>query len=98
MTSVLAPVRLNEVLRVARIRNASDVHLCAGVPPVLRVDGTLETQHTLVPTRDEIAALTASLLHGRAERMLDEAGDATVTKQVQDTGTIRVHAYRTANG
>lgn len=98
MTSALAPVRLNEVLRVARLNNASDVHLCAGVPPVLRVDGALQPQHTLVPTREEIDALAASLLNGRANQMLDEAGDATITERVDEAGTIRVHAYRTAGG
>lgn len=98
MTAALAPVRLSEVLRVARLRNASDVHLCAGVAPVLRVDGALETQHTLVPTAEEVGAVTASLLDQRALDILARSGDATVTCDVEDVGTIRVHAYRTTQG
>ncbi len=98
MTAALAPVRLSEVLRVARLRNASDVHLGAGFLPVLRVDGALEAQQTLVPTPDEIRAVTASLLGEAARDMLARTGDVTVSMQVEDVGRIRVHAYRSANG
>lgn len=98
MTASLAPVRLSEVLRVARLRNASDVHLRAGVAPVLRVDGALESQHTLVPTGDELAAVTSALLHEDALQMLEAHGDATVTRHVEDAGGVRVHAFRTSQG
>lgn len=98
MTAALAPVRLNEVLRVARMRNASDVHLCAGYPPVLRVDGILESQHTLVPSVEELGAVAARLLNERARDTLADLGDATVTEHLEDTGTVRVHAYRTSAG
>lgn len=98
MTAALAPIRLSEVLHVARLRNASDVHLCAGVAPVLRVDGALESQHTLVPSDDEISAVSASLLDERAQELLAARGDATVTRHVEDVGSIRVHAYRTSAG
>ena len=98
MTAELAPVRLSEVLRVARLRNASDVHLRAGVAPVFRVDGVLESQHTLVASVDELRSVTASLLDERDREILAEHGDATVTQHVQDVGIVRVHAYRTSQG
>lgn len=98
MTATLAPVRLSEVLRVARLRNASDVHLCAGMPPVLRVDGALEPQSTLVPAAEEVSAVTASLLDTPSLALLERSGDATVTRSLDDMGTIRVHAYRTSHG
>lgn len=98
MTAALAPIRLGEVLRVARLRNASDVHLCAGVPPVLRVDGVLETQHTLVPSDEELSAVTASLMNDRAREILASHGDATITQNIDGVGTVRVHAYRTSRG
>lgn len=98
MTATLAPVRLNEVLRLARFRNASDVHLCAGAAPVLRVDGALETQPTLAAQAEEIDAVAASLLPRAAMAVLEEKGDVTVTQHVEDGGTIRVHAYRSSGG
>lgn len=98
MTAALAPVRLTEVLRVARLRNASDVHLCAGAPPVLRVDGALEEQSTSVPTRDEIATLAQSLLHEKARDLLRVNGDATITQHLEEAGSVRVHAYHSSQG
>jgi twitching motility protein PilT len=97
MTAALAPVRLSEVLRVARLRGASDVHLCAGTYPVFRVDGVLEAEPTLVPSEEELAALASSMLSSRAMAALAEKGDATVTHR-PEAGAIRVHAYRTARG
>lgn len=98
MTATLAPVRLREVLRLARLRNASDVHLCAGAAPVFRVDGSIDAQQTLAPTADEVAAITASLLSPAARTALDATGDATCTQRLEDAGTLRIHAYRSAGG
>lgn len=98
MTAALAPVRLNEVLSIARHRNASDVHLCVGTAPVLRVDGSLEAQPTLAPTKEEIQAVMASLLDTSALDNFERAGDSTATCEFDEVGTIRVHAYRTLSG
>jgi twitching motility protein PilT len=98
MTAVFAPVRIAEVLAVARFRNASDVHLCAGEPPVLRVDGALETQQTVVTTAEEVEAVAASLLDASAARNLATRGDVSIARTLDTLGTIRVHAYRTARG
>jgi twitching motility protein PilT len=98
MTAVLAPVRLNEVFRVARLRNASDVHLRAGVPPVLRVDGLLEAQPTVIPSAEEVTAVAQSLLGLQAFGTLERDGDVTIGCSPEAAGRIRVHAYRTADG
>lgn len=98
MSAVLAPVRLGEVLGLARARNASDIHLSAGIPPALRVDGALQMQTTLVPAEDEIAAVAGSLLDDAALRTLEEVGDVTVSWNGDDFGRVRVHAYRSGRG
>lgn len=98
MNAQLAAVRLHEVLRIARSRNASDVHLCAHTPPAMRVDGRLEAQQTLAPSSAEIEALTAALLPERALAELARTGDASVAQRVEEIGSIRVHAYRGSLG
>ena len=65
---------------------------------MLRVDGALEAQHTLVPTEEELGVVIASLLTERARDLLAGEGDATVTRRIDEVGTIRAHAYRTAQG
>jgi len=98
MSVSLAGVRVGEVLRVARLRNASDVHLCGAMAPMLRIDGELERQQTLEPSAEEVAAITESLLDREASQTLNSDGDVTVALSVPDVGAVRVHAYRTANG
>ena len=98
MTVTLARIRLAEVLHVARLRNASDVHLCAGAQPVLRVDGKLEPQPTVVPSEEEIDLITRELLCERARAQLSQSGDVTVSYCDGGVGVIRAHAYRTGLG
>lgn len=96
MSAVLAPVRLIEVLHFARLRNASDLHLCAGSSPVMRIDGVLERQETVVPDVDEIEAIAAAMLPDGAYAELRKTGDTSVTYRDHQLGSIRVHAYRTS--
>ncbi len=97
MSAELAPVRLAEVLRTARARNASDLHLASGSVPVLRVDGRLELTSSLCVEIDEISQMTAHMLGDLALQRLDEKGDATATYR-DENGIFRVHAYRTGRG
>lgn len=92
-----AAVRLAEVLHVARARNASDVHLRAGAPPVLRVDGELEPM-SVAAHPEEIDAICEALLDERDRAQLLSAGDVSATYRSEATGSVRVHVYRTAYG
>lgn len=55
-------------------RNASDLHLAAGVPPVFRVNGALVTAQTPTPTEENIAP---SRLGGYLGKMPDRAPNLT---------------------
>ena len=37
----LLGVRMDELMRVTIERGASDLHMCVGLPPMLRIDGRL---------------------------------------------------------
>lgn len=98
MSAALAEVRVDEVLRLARLRNASDVHIAPSYRPVLRVDGSLETQTTMAPTAGEVERIANALLDAYAAKRLARTGDATATYRDAESGSFRVHAYRTAGG
>lgn len=99
MSAVLAPVRVAEVLRVARLRGASDVHLACGRAPAFRVNGALETYPAAACSRDEMAALAAAFLESQQSRTrLAETGDVTACFREEQTGPVRVHAYRSHGG
>ena len=98
MTAALASVRLSEVLQAARTANASDIHLCAGKPPVLRIDGRLKIQSTIPSSEPEIAELLALVLDAAARERLRTAGDVSVTYSGREIGSVRIHAYSTIHG
>ena len=88
-----ASIRLADVAALARARNASDVHLTEGMPPILRVDGNLEkTAHAPVDAR-ELRDLARALLSEDGIGRLDAEGDVTGTYADSSAGCMRVHVY-----
>lgn len=98
MSAELAPVWLAEVLRTARARNASDLHLAAGSVPVLRVDGRLESMPSGCVQAAEIEQMAAHMVDDAGLLRLAAKGDTTVTYRGGESGSFRVHAYRTGRG
>ncbi|MDQ2681468.1 MAG: PilT/PilU family type 4a pilus ATPase [Candidatus Eremiobacteraeota bacterium] len=98
MSAELEAVRLAEVLRTARARDASDVHLTPGCVPIFRVDGRLEPMRSLSMDAPETARMAAHILNTSARVRFDATGDATVTYRCGESGAFRVHAYQTSRG
>jgi twitching motility protein PilT len=83
---------------MARSKNASDLHLCGGLPPLMRIDGALEPQTTVAPSADEIESIAASLLDAGALRVLEMRGDTSLTLRDEQIGSVRIHVYRSGSG
>lgn len=98
MSAALAQSRLKEVLRIARLCDASDVHLSPGAVPVFRIDGVLAPQQTLAIDSAELECIAASALPERALQQYAKTGDAGARYTDEDFGTIRVHFYRSSHG
>ncbi len=98
MSTALAAVRLTEVLRMARMRDASDVHLAPETQPVLRIDGRLERLSTGVVCAPEIDRIAGAVLDAHALEHLKATGDASTTHRDEEFGDCRVHAYRSSRG
>lgn len=93
MTPGLAEIRLDELLQVGRARSVSDIHIRAGMAPMLRIDGELVAHGSMPATDDEVSAITRSVLTEDALTHLHAKGDATSTYRTQASGNVRVHAY-----
>lgn len=98
MSAGLARVRFDELLRAARERNASDVHLSAGAPPGLRIDGALQSAPGTAPSRAEIDGILHGLLDENASSRFASCGDVTITYRTEHAGAVRIHAARTSRG
>jgi twitching motility protein PilT len=89
----LAALRLRDALELARSRHASDLHLVAGSPPVLRVDGALQALPGAPMGAGELGSMALELLGSAGVARLESTGDLSIAAD-DNTGRIRVHAYR----
>ncbi|GAC1388851.1 MAG: type IV pilus twitching motility protein PilT [Vulcanimicrobiaceae bacterium] len=97
MSDLLAPMRLGELLQLARLKNASDLHVSPGLLPALRIDGRLEQFGSFASARD-CEILAEELLDASAQNRLRTQGDASIAHRAPQLGSFRVHAYRTVDG
>lgn len=90
----LRTLLLWELLRTARERDASDVHLATGDVPTLRIDGVLVRAGEEPLGDDDLAHVANALLAPAALQSLFERGDADGALRHAELGALRIHAYR----
>ena len=87
---------LEEILRLSLQKEATDVHLKAGVVPVIRRHGNLRPLNSsaLPMTGAEIEALAMPLLNEQQRRAFDDAGEVDLGLGLKDLGRFRVSIFR----
>ena len=74
MTMANTPLSIDPLLAAMAERNASDLHLTAGSPPVIRVNGKLERlPETDDLELDDIRTLVYRILSTEQQKLLEEA-------------------------
>lgn len=94
VNAALSKIRLRDLMRAARARDASDLHLAGGEPPGLRIDGTLLRLDSPALDDGELECIAASLLGETGLERLRTLGDADGLVHDGELGTFRVHAFR----
>ena len=85
---------IDELLAVTVANGASDLHLRAGSPPTLRVDGQLRTFAGRPLTEPEVESYLQTLLPDRLEVDFKETHEADFAYGLADGSRFRVNAYR----
>ncbi len=85
---------MSELLRIVVERNASDLHLAVGKPPVLRVDGGLENVDIDDLTPDDTDALMKSVTSETHQQRLQEVGGADFGFAFGDLARFRVSVFK----
>ncbi len=98
MSDALLPLRLRDLLHVADVRQASDVHVHPGCAPALRVDGALSFIEGAAIEAAEAAALARLLLGETRVRELSHRHDVTAMWCDERARRIRVHAFEASAG
>jgi len=91
--------RIDELLRIAVARGASDLHLRSGEPPVLRCQGEivrLDDQPRLCA--DEVAALVDATMPPDNRSEFGESSDTDFAYEIPGCGRFRANAFRDRAG
>lgn len=85
---------IDDLLREACEKGASDLHLSVGLPPVLRIDGRLvhTAYNPLAPT--EIQRLVYDILTSDQIQWFEKTRELDFSYGVRDVGRFRVNVYR----
>ncbi|MCI9539840.1 MAG: type IV pilus twitching motility protein PilT [Lachnospiraceae bacterium] len=87
-------IQIEELLKTAKEHGASDVHITVGIPPKMRIGGSLRSMdfEKLMPSEIEPALL--SIMNPRQKQQLDEKGEVDFSVSIPGEGRYRVNVFR----
>jgi twitching motility protein PilT len=89
----------DRAVAAARQLGASDVHLKAGLAPILRIHGELRTLRDVPPlSREFIHSLAMSMLNDRRREMFERSGDVGLSLSTAEGARQRVHVWQHRGG
>ena len=85
---------IDEMLKAANERGASDLHITVGVPPKIRIDGELTdiADERIMPADAE--NLIMPIIPDHARKQLVEMGESDFSYAIAGVGRYRVNAFR----
>ncbi|MGE5653963.1 MAG: type IV pilus twitching motility protein PilT [Bacillota bacterium] len=89
-----APPHLDDLLRAAVDQGASDLHITAEMPPVVRVNGQLVTSSMPKLSYQQCAELLDDVLNDQQRSRFAERGEVDLSYSVPGLGRFRVNGYR----
>lgn len=86
-------VTMNELLIIAKEKNASDVHITVGIPPIFRMNGHLEYMpyDRLLPK--DTQELLVPIMNEEQLKVYDDKGEVDFSVAIPAVGRFRVNAF-----
>jgi len=86
---------IDDLLRIAVAEGASDLHLTAGLPPIIRLHGELKPIGGQPELRPEaLSALVLPMLKDSMRQRLEQYGEVDLSYSIAETGRFRVNIFR----
>jgi twitching motility protein PilT len=86
-------VDITDLLILTRDRGASDLHISAGAPPTLRIDGRLVRLDAAPLSREEVHALLYDILTDEQKARFEATHDLDFALELINVGRFRVNAF-----
>ncbi len=90
--------RIDHLLEIVKSAQASDLHLVAGIRPMVRLHGQLQTTKHRDLCEEEITRLVYEILTDEQIRRFEKSGDLDLAYGTGDLGRFRVNIYKTQTG
>jgi len=87
-------IQVEKLLQFVVQKNASDLHLHVGRPPVVRLHGRLRTLETETLTPEDTASMMRSLTPERYQKEVEETGSADFGISFKDQARFRVAVFK----
>jgi len=87
-------IEINQLLHFVVNHGASDLHLCVGRPPTVRLHGRLMKLDTAVLTPEDTTTFMKAITPDRQQQELQECGTTDYGFGFADVARFRVSAYR----
>ena len=84
---------ITELLAFSVKNNASDLHLSAGLPPVIRVDGEMRKLNIPPLEHKEVHALIFEIMNDKQRKEYEENLETDFSFEVKDLSRFRVNAF-----
>ncbi|MFT5543174.1 MAG: twitching motility protein PilT [Glaciecola sp.] len=89
---------INELLAFSVSNKASDLHLTAGLPPVIRVDGEMRRLNVESLDHKQVHALIFSIMNDNQRKEYEENLECDFSFEVKDLSRFRVNAFMQNRG
>lgn len=85
---------IDEIFLFAVKRKASDIHLIANLPPIVRIDGMLQRIPSMPTlTRENVKTLCISILNEKQKEKYETERELDVSYEIKDTSRFRVNMH-----
>ncbi len=85
-------MEIREFLAVMVEKEASDVYLTVGLPPMYRIEGTVSPHGTDQLSREGLAVLCQSIMDERQKKMFADTREMNLALGYEDLGRFRVNS------
>ncbi|WP_435235147.1 type IV pilus twitching motility protein PilT [Psychromonas sp. PT13] len=89
---------ITELLAFSVKHNASDLHLSAGVPPMIRVDGEVRKVNVPALEHKEVHSLIYDIMNDKQRKDFEEQLETDFSFEIPDLARFRVNAFNQKRG
>jgi len=89
---------LHKLLKYAVIKSASDIHLSAGMPPVVRINGSIHRLNLPAIKMEELSALIDTILTGEQADAFTRNKELDFAYVIEGISRFRTNAYQQMHG